>query len=177
MMEGLGWGDLLEQGSYAVTVIGLPFAFWVYWSEQRKERENEEEEAYLLLSNAYTDFLKVVLANADLQLRSTHALANPTPEQLERMRVIFDMLVSLFERAYLIAYRPQMSETERRRWNSWDDYMREWCRREDFRLALPQLLGGEDPAFVDYICRIAEHEDSAPASATSPVEVDGAPRP
>ena len=37
-MEGLGWIDLLEQASCAVTVIGLPLAFWVFWSEQRKER-------------------------------------------------------------------------------------------------------------------------------------------
>jgi hypothetical protein len=51
-----------------------------------------------------------------------------------------------------------MSETERRRWNSWDDYMREWCRREDFRAALPQLLRGEDRAFVTYIERLAREE-------------------
>ncbi len=156
------WTLLLEQASYAVTVIGLPFAFWVFWTEQRKERENEEEEAYQLLSDAYTDFLRVVLDNADLQLRSTPALAGATPEQKERMLVIFDMLISLFERAYLIAYKADMSPTERRRWNSWDDYMREWCRREDFRHALPQLLRGEDPAFVDYILRLAEQEGADP---------------
>jgi hypothetical protein len=165
-MGGLGWIDLLEQASYAVTVIGLPFAFWVFWSEQRKERENEEEEAYQLLSDAYTDFLKVVLDHADLQLRSTTALANATPEQKERMLVIFDMLISLFERAYLIAYKTDMGPTERRRWNSWDDYMRDWCRREDFQLALPLLLRGEDPDFVDYIRRLAEQERSRPQPNT-----------
>lgn len=160
-MDSLNWGSLLEQASYAVTVVGLPFAFWVFWTEQRKERENEEEEAYQLLSDAYTDFLKTVLAHSDLQLRSAPALAHATPEQKERMWVIFDMLISLFERAYLIAYKPDMSQTERRRWNSWDDYMREWCRREDFRDRLPQLLRGEDPGFVHYILRLADEERSA----------------
>lgn len=62
------------------------------------------------------------------------------------------------ERAYLIAYKSEMNQAERRRWNSWDDFMREWCRREDFRQALPQLLRGEDPAFVAYIGRLAEQE-------------------
>jgi hypothetical protein len=152
------WTDLLEQASYAVTVIGLPFAFWVFWREQRQQRENEEEEAYQLLSNAYIDFLKVVLANADLQLRSAAALSDPSAEQRERMLVIFDMLMALFERAYLIAYKQLMSDAERRRWNSWDDYMREWCRREDFRQSLPQLLRGEDPDFAAYIVRLAEQE-------------------
>jgi hypothetical protein len=51
-----------------------------------------------------------------------------------------------------------MSETEARRWNSWDDYMREWCRREDFHNALPLLLRGEDPEFQEYIRRIAAEE-------------------
>ncbi len=152
--------QVLEVASYAVTVIGLPFAFWVFWTEQRKERENEEEEAYQLLSNAYNEFLKVVLAHPDLQLRTAPALENATPEQRERMLVIFDMLISLFERAYLIAYKSDMGQAERRRWNSWDDYMREWCRREDFRTALPQMLRGEDPAFVAYIARLAQEESA-----------------
>lgn len=150
--------DLLEMGSYVVTVVGLPFAIGVFFFEQRRERENEEEEGYQLLSDAYNDFLKVVLANADLQLRSTAALPNPTPEQNERMLVIFDMLISLFERAYLVAWREDMSATDQRRWNSWDDYMREWCRRDDFHNALPLLLRGEDPAFQNYIKRVAQEE-------------------
>jgi hypothetical protein len=150
--------DLLELASFLVTVIGLPFAIGVFFLEQRRERENEEEEGYQLLSDAYNDFLKIVLANADLQLRSTAALPNPTPEQNERMLVIFDMLISLFERAYLVAYKDDMSATEHRRWNSWDDYMREWCRRDDFHNALPLLLRGEDPEFQRYIKRVAQEE-------------------
>jgi hypothetical protein len=102
--------------------------------------------------------LKVVLDHADLQLRTNQALPDPTPEQKERMLIIFDMLIALFERAYLIAFREAMSVTEQRRWNSWDDYMREWCRRDDFRQSLPLLLRGEDPDFVAYIRRIAEEE-------------------
>jgi hypothetical protein len=42
--------------------------------------------------------------------------------------------------------------------------MREWCRREDFRNMLPQLLPGEDPEFAAYIVRIAD-EEAAKASA------------
>jgi hypothetical protein len=155
------WREALEVASFAVTVFALPFAVWVFAVEQRKERENEEEEAFQLLSDAYNDFLKVVLAHADLQLRSSAALPDPTPEQRERMLVIFDMLIALFERAYLVAHKPQMNPTEQRRWNSWDDYMREWCRREDFHNALPLLLRGEDPEFQAYIRRVAQEEHGA----------------
>ena len=147
-----------EIASYVVTTLGLPVAILFFAWEQRKERDNEEEEQYQLLSDAYNDFLKVVLDHPDLQLRTNEPLENPTAEQRERMLVIFDMLISLFERAYLVAYKPDMAEPEARRWNSWDDYMREWCRREDFHNALPLLLHGEDPEFRDYIRRIAAEE-------------------
>jgi hypothetical protein len=156
------WRDAWELASFVVTALGLPVAILFFAWEQRKERDNEEEEQYQLLSNAYNDFLKIVLAHPDLQLRANAPLADPTPEQRERMLVIFDMLVSLFERAYLVAYKPRMGEDERRRWNSWDDYMREWCHREDFYAALPQLLHGEDPEFQSYLRRIAHEERGAP---------------
>jgi hypothetical protein len=152
------WRDLWEVASFVVTALGLPCAILFFAWEQRKERDNEDEEAYQLLSDAYTEFLQVVLAHSDLRLRTNEPLPAPTAEQRERMLVIFDMLVSLFERAYLVAHKPRMSEDEARRWNSWDDFMREWCRRKEFHANLPQLLSGEDPEFRDYIRRIAEEE-------------------
>ncbi|MBI5718941.1 MAG: hypothetical protein HZC37_14825 [Burkholderiales bacterium] len=154
----MSWREALELASFAVTVIGLPFAVWVFTMQQRKERENEEEEAYQHLADAYNDFLRVVLANSDLQLRTNSALPDATQGQKERMLVIFDMLISLFERAYLVAHKPEMTHAEQRRWNSWDDYMREWCRRDDFANALPFLLRGEDPEFQTYITRVAGEE-------------------
>jgi hypothetical protein len=153
------WGiEFWEFLSYIVTVIALPLAIFTYWQEQRKERENEDEETYQVLSDAYTDFLKLVMENTDLQLRSRRAAPNLTDEQLERRHVVFEMLVSLFERAYLLAYDDDMTEKQKRRWHSWDDYMREWCRRPDFRAMLPQLLEGEDADFVSCISRIAAEE-------------------
>jgi len=144
--------------AYVVTVIGLPFAIGVFLHEQRKERENEEEAAWQQLSDAYIDFLGVVLANPDLKLRSLASTPDLTDEQHERMLVIFDMLISLFERAYLLLYENDMNEKQRRRWHSWDDYMREWCGREDFRSCLPELLRGEDPDFSAYLLCLAKEE-------------------
>jgi hypothetical protein len=150
--------EFLDIATAVVTIVGLPFAIAVFLYQQRKERENEEEEQYQHLSDAYNAFLKIVLDNADLQLRTHDPLPNPTPAQRERMLVIFDMLISLFERAYLVAFKDTMSPAELRRWNSWDDYMREWCRRDDFHNALPLLLRGEDPQFQSYIKRVAQEE-------------------
>jgi hypothetical protein len=71
---------------------------------------------------------------------------------------VFEILISLFERAYLLAFDDEMTEKQRRRWSSWDDYMREWCRRPDFRAMLPQLLEGEDADFAAYIRKVAAGE-------------------
>ena len=53
-----------------VTVFGLPLAIYTFVLEQRKERDNEDEEVYQLLSDAYIDFLKLVLEHSDLKLRT-----------------------------------------------------------------------------------------------------------
>lgn len=152
---------ILEMLSYTVTIVGLPVAIVIFFYEQRKERANEEEEIYQMLSDRYTDFLKLALANPDLKLQSREATTGLNEEQAERMLTMFGILVSLFERAYLVAYEERMSERKLRRWRSWEDFMREWCVREDFRRALPKLLPGEDPDFVRYISRLAAEEAAA----------------
>ena len=144
--------------SYAVTVVGLPLAILVFIYEQRRERENEEEEVYQLLSDNYQEFLRVALANPDLKLFSSGETQSKNEEQRERMVIIFNMLVSLFERAYLLLYEDHMAPKQLRRWRSWEDYMREWCRRADFRACLVDLLQGEDPGFVKYIQALAASE-------------------
>ncbi|HSI43495.1 MAG TPA: hypothetical protein VK949_04060 [Methylotenera sp.] len=144
--------------SYIVTVFGLPLAISSFIWEQRKERDNEEEEVYQLLSDAYTDFLKLVMANPDLKLRSQNEIVDLTEEQRERIQVMFEILISLFERAYLLAYEEKMSRKQARRWASWDDYMREWCERDDFKKMLPRLLHGEDPDFSNYIRKIVAEQ-------------------
>jgi hypothetical protein len=144
-----------ELMSYVVTVIGLPLAIAVFLFEQRKERENEEEEVYQLLSDNYQDFLKVALENPDLRLFSDETAPSLTDEQRERQLIIFTMLMSLFERAYLLLYEEGMSPKQARRWNSWEDYILEWCRKPHFRSSLPRLLHGEDPSFVLYVERLA----------------------
>lgn len=155
-MSMIEWMEFL---SYVVTVIGLPLAIGVFMFEQRKERANDEEELYQRLSDEYASFLRLGLENPDLRLMSPSTAQAPlTPEQQERKTVLFGILISLFERAYLLVYDKDMPRRTRRLWQSWEDYMREWCDREDFRDMLPGLLRGEDPDFGAHISRIALEE-------------------
>jgi hypothetical protein len=154
--------ETMELLSYVVTVVGLPFAIIVYLREQRAERHNEEEEIFQRLSDEYREFLKLVLDNADLKLlRKGGPGGDLSEEQKERRQAIFGILISLFERAYLLVYEEHMDKHARRMWQSWDDYIREWVRRPEFRAALPELLEGEDEDFTLYIRRLLAEETTS----------------
>lgn len=154
--------ELWELASYVVTVIGLPFAIVVFMLEQKKERLNEDEEIYQRLSDEYADFLKLLLENADLKLMSADSDMMPlSDEQSERKRIIFDILISLFERAFILVYEDKMSPQTKRLWSSWDDYIHSWCKRRDFRASLQTLLQGEDPDFENYMRKVVQKYASA----------------
>ncbi|MDH4110138.1 MAG: hypothetical protein OEW35_17780 [Gammaproteobacteria bacterium] len=142
--------------SYVVTVLGLPLAIGVFLYEKRRERAAEEAEVYEALSSNYHDFLRLALDNPDLRLMSKLRTDDLTDVQRERMIAIFGLLIATFERAYLLLYDTDLTGKEARRWRSWEDFMQEWCGREDFREAMPQLLQGEDPEFAAYLRRLAD---------------------
>ncbi len=152
--------ETMEFLSYLVTVFALPLAIFVFFYEQHQERLNEEDEVYQLLSDNYQNFLHTVLENPDLHLITNESTLNLTEEQQERMYVIFSMLIALFERAYLLLYNPPLTRIQKRRWASWEDYMEEWCVREDFNNALTVLLKGEDPDFTEYLLQVRENKDA-----------------
>ncbi|MET0263219.1 MAG: hypothetical protein ABW223_10000 [Rariglobus sp.] len=155
--------ESLEALSYLVTIVGLPFAIWVFIKEQKKERVNDDEELYLQLSDEYSKFLRLVLDNADLRLMTQAEPSTPfNPEQIERRDVLFEILIAIFERAYILVYEDEMDRQTARLWQTWEDYMRYWCRRSDFRAVLPSLLEGEDPDFQRHIQGIAEKESRTP---------------
>lgn len=169
----MSWFEWTEALSYVVTIIGLPMAIAVFIYENRRERQNEEEAIYQQLSDQYSNFLKMVLDNADLRLLRKQETESPLDEdQKERKLAILNILISLFERAYLLVYEEHMSTQTQRLWMSWEDYMREWCRRKDFREALPELLQGEDDDFRVHIERIAAQEAAKSAQAHSEEPLD-----
>jgi hypothetical protein len=148
--------------SYVVTVFGLPFAIAIFIWEQRRDRAQEEEEIYQRLSDEYTNFMQLVLQNADLRLLQRRGTPSDlTPEQDERRFALFNILVALFERAYLLVHEDDMAPQQQRLWQSWEDYMREWCGRPEFRAELPELLRGEDEQFARHIAGIAREEGTA----------------
>ncbi len=148
--------SLLEALSYVVTILGFPIGIYVFAVQQRRARQHEESELHRTLSEEYDRFLRLALENADLQL-----ILGGVPqralsvEQRERQLILFRILVSVFEKAFIILYSDRMSPDTRRMWLSWKDDMREWCGRPEFRSQLDVLLEGEDDQFSRHIRAIA----------------------
>ena len=151
--------DFWELAANITLVLSAPYAIILYMYEKYKEREDTNEEMYQELAEEYAKFSNLLIENADLRLRTDPVPdVQLTPDQKERKKVIFDLLVALFEQAFILVYEEKMDKQAKRLWTTWEDYILFWCNRPDFRAFLPELLPGEDPEFVAYIRRIAKLE-------------------
>ncbi|MGE0252744.1 MAG: hypothetical protein AB7O99_08405, partial [Dongiaceae bacterium] len=116
MLDNLSALETWELASYVVTVFGLPYAVALFYIEQKRERQNEEEEIYQKLSDEYADFCQLLLTNSDLRLMSGEVVADEklTAEQKERKHIIFELLMSLFERAFILVHEDNMNKQTQR---------------------------------------------------------------
>lgn len=144
----LEWFEFL---SYVATIVGIPLAIWVFMHEERKERVAEQEEIYDKLMDHYDDILGRLFEHPDID---QHDRPLEDAELKRQQKILYEMLVTLFERAFILLYGEEESEY-RRMWNSWEDYIRMWIARPNFREALPELIIGEDSDFVAYMGRLS----------------------
>ena len=143
--------EFMEFLSYVATVVGIPLALGTFIMQERKERQNEQEEIYDKLMAHYTGIQEKLFQFPELDVHDK-PLANP--EDARRQHILYQMVVSLFERAYILLANETDPEY-RRMWNSWEDYIREWIRHPNFCEALPRLMEGEDKDFVAYMAAIS----------------------
>lgn len=162
---------LWEFLSYLVTVLGLPIAGLTILRELRAERLNEakeieqrEDEIYVQLSQQYSALLEAVLAHPELDAVEETQGAELTGEQRRRQQVYYEMLLALFERAFILLYDDAPSGQGGRRWGSWADFFSYWLKRPDFARYVETHLEGEDPAFVDFVTRRLAARPVAPAA-------------
>ncbi len=73
-----------------------------------------------------------------------------TPEDRYRERVIFSILISIMERAYLM-YADRSYRVRQEQWDGWDGYIEDWCNRPNFAAVLPHLAPGFDERFGNYL--------------------------
>lgn len=143
----LSFLELMELLSYVATVVGIPLAIMTFIHQEKKERQSEQEEIYDKLMEHYSEIQEKLFEYPELD---QHDRPLTDPEAIRRQQILYEMLVSLFERAFILLYG-ETDPAYQRMWNSWLDYIDIWSVRPNFRAALPALMRGEDPDFADFM--------------------------
>jgi len=146
--------ELFEILSYLAVIIGIPFSIYIFYIEKKRERLDREYGTYNALDERYLQFLELCLENYDLDVFDVpiENKRRNTQEQERKELILFSILISIFERAFLM-YRDQSTEIKKTQWEGWNHYMQDYCSRENFRRAWKILGEGEqfEINFVNYM--------------------------
>ncbi len=132
MVDGLL--QYLEIATYIITIIGAPAAVFIYWNEQRLQREERAYGTYDALDDKYIELQQLCLQYPDFDIFDTPFTepANLTEEQKKQEEAILLIRISIFERAFLMYHRVS-SKAKKEQWEGWDVEMKEWLTRKNFR--------------------------------------------
>ena len=142
--------DILELITKCITIVGVPVAILTYFYNRRKDRQQRESSAYDELDDKYSDFLKLCLEYSDLKISSCDPAITFTSDQLEQRELLFEILISLFERAYL-QYKRLSKKIKKKQFEGWDEYMRSWLDNINFRTYWDKAKSQYDLDFQAYI--------------------------
>lgn len=144
---------LLEIISLLITILGVPIAIYIFYKEKRKERLDREYGTYNALDDKYLYFLNLCLSNADLGI---HEMTDKklTHEQQIRANIIFEILICLFERSFLM-YQGHNDKIRKSQWNGWNAYIEDWMENKNFNVAWETFLNSQyDTNFLKYMNEI-----------------------
>lgn len=142
----------LETLTYLVSILGAPIAIWLFFREKRKERLDREYGTYNTLDDKYVEFLNLCLNYPKLTMHGQpdEALAL-SPEEMRQRDIIFEILVCLFERAFLM-YSGQSDTIRKKQWIGWKEYMEYWMTNDHFRNAWSRFLNDQyDADFMRFM--------------------------
>ena len=144
--------DILEALSKIVVILGLPLAYVQYLRTKRKEKRDREYGTYNALDEKYLEFQKLCLDHPYLDIFD---IEDESPKKLDAKQkkeelILFTMLFSIFERAYLL-YSDQNSNIKKKQWSGWDSYIKSYCARDAFLEAWKKSGSTFDTDFERYM--------------------------
>ena len=117
------------------TILGVPWALYLFWSNTRDQRAAREMAIYDALGDQWREYLKLAIQSpkvgATLDEPPTPAENLSADEQVVQ-DLLFEFKTSMFENAF-IAYRETSDSQRRRQWVGWDQYISACCLRMNYR--------------------------------------------
>jgi transcriptional regulator with XRE-family HTH domain len=117
------------------TALGIPLAISLFYQDRKKEIREREYIAYDSLDSNYIEYLKLCLDNPDLDVFDLPIEEGKErlSEQERRETIMFGILFSVLERAFLM-YEDESTGIKIRRRIEWERYIvNDWIPREKFR--------------------------------------------
>ena len=138
-----------------LTPVTILLSVWKYSRIAKKERQEREDKTYSSLDETYKDFLLLCFNNPQLDIYDVpdDNFAELTNEQKKQEMIALTMLISLFEKAYLM-YRGQRTSFRNKQWTGWEEYMVDYCHRGNFKRAWEKNGDTYDSEFVRYMNKL-----------------------
>lgn len=139
MLSVLTWielhADLFTAVVAIISIVSIPVFLGGYFINLHKEQVRRDRETYEGLDEKYYAYLQLAAQYAELDVGEFPMASPPrlSAVDLNRQRAIFAILMSLFERAFLLYAVNQSSGTARReQWLGWATYIASFCQRGAF---------------------------------------------
>jgi len=130
----IGYHDFFETLAAVVTALSFPLALYLYYIDNKRERQEKEYGTYDALDQKYIEFLQLCLQYPETDLFDA-PLETPidlSPSQKVQQQILFLILISILERSFLM-YKDHSSKVRQEQWFGWDYYFRTYTPRENFR--------------------------------------------
>jgi len=151
------WKDILEALSFLVVLFGVAIGLVQYLRAVKKEQLDREYGTYNALDEKFLEFQNLCLAHPDLDIFDVpdKTPGTLTAEQQKKELIAFTILFSIFERAYLM-YHDQSTAIKQKQCTGWDEYIQDFCKRENFKRAWHESGATYDKDFEQYIQRFLQ---------------------
>lgn len=159
--------SIAEIISSIMIIVGVPLSVFKYWQAKNRERNESEYKTYDVVDEKYIQFQQLCFQHPRLDIGPTPNVTTHELTEAEKKQemLAFTILLSLFERTFIM-YSPQSTEMKESQWKGWEQYLGEYCRRENFRRAWKLYGYSYDVEFQKRVDRlIKEHSVKAPRVA------------
>ena len=149
------WFELL---SFVAVVIGILVGFSEHFANEAEERREVVERVYTALDNEYRDYLALLVQHPEAA--GVHRPADAPPPELTadtrtRLRLLNELVIDLFERAYLEYNDPEkvalMGAARRHQWPGWEGDIDRHLQNSHFRAVWDDVGRGFDERFQAYV--------------------------
>lgn len=133
------------------TALGIIVAIILYFKDRNKDRNDNFFQTYDTIDDKYIDFLKICIENPELgcHLQSIDK-DNLTEDQKIQRLAVFETLISIFERAFLL-YKRQPKKIKIHQWEGWAEYIETWFCKPSFRYTWEVEGATWDFEFVEFM--------------------------